>query len=590
VVTRWQGWRVRARRLWEGLIERVAFHDWDEGAVLLAFGLAIGAAVGLGVVVFYRLIDVAYYAFAVFPAQRLDVLGNVLYRPLLTAAGLWFAWAVVRHTHTPDGQNVADVQLAVAKRGARLSMRPIAVRTVVSAITLGSGGSAGSEGPVAVLGAGLGSWLGRVFGFQTRHLKILVGCGAAAGIAGAFNAPFAGAFFALEEVLGSFSVGAFSPVVVSSVVGSLTVRALLGEEPVIRVAAYAGVRSWDVLLLYPLLGIGCGAVSALYTRLFFRTADFFGALRGPHWLRPVLGGLLVGLLALTAVTVLTGDGHLRIPMDQLSRLPWYFLLGITAAKIGMTTVTLGSGGSGGVFTPTLFIGATLGTGLGATLRALAPGSTIDPVTWGLVGMAGLVAGATRAPITAIFIVFEITDDYGLVLPLMLVAVLAYLTARRLAPYGLYDGWLERRGEHLAHGADRALMERIQVREAVDEEAVTVTPSAALAELVAATGRARVHTLPVVDDDGTLVGVIHYPDLRDAMLDRGDLAGVLVAMDLAEPAETASPHQPLRDALRVMNARARDALPVVDPATNRYLGMLSRADLLAAYERELLEEV
>ena len=590
MVTRLQGWRVRTRRLWETLIERVAFHDWDEGAVLLAFGLAIGAAVGLGVVVFYRLIDLAYYAFAILPARRLDLLGNVLYRPLLTAAGLWCAWAVVRRTHTPDGQNVADVQLAVAKRGGRLSLRPIAVRTLSSALTLGSGGSAGSEGPVAVLGAGLGSWLGRLFRFQTRHLKILVGCGAAAGISGAFSAPFAGAFFALEEVLGSFSVGAFSPVVVASVVGSLTVRAFLGEEPVIRVAAYAGVRSWDVLLLYPLLGIGCGAVSALYTRLFFRTTDFFATLRGPHWLRPVLGGLVVGLLALTAVSVLTGDGHLRIPMDQLSRLPWYFLLGITAAKIGMTTVTLGAGGSGGVFTPTLFIGATLGTGLGATLRALVPGSTIDPVTWGLVGMAGLVAGATRAPITAIFIVFEITDDYGLVLPLMLVSVLAYLSSRHMAPYGLYDGWLERRGEHLAHGADRALMERIQVHQAVDERAVSVAPDASLAALVAATGRARMHSLPVVDEDDTLIGVINYPDLRDAMLDRGDLAGVLVAMDLAEPSETASPDQPLRDALRMMNARARDALPVVDPATNRYVGMLSRADLLAAYERELLEEV
>lgn len=579
-----------ARRGWERLLVRLAIRDWDEGAVLLAFGLAIGAAVGLGVVAFYRLIDAAYYAFALFPARRLDVLGNVVYRPLLTAAGLWCAWALVRRTHIPEGQNVPDVQLAVAKRGGQVPTRPVAVRTLAAAITLGAGGSAGSEGPVAVLGAALGSRLGRLFKFQTRHLKILVGCGAAAGISGAFSAPFAGAFFALEEVLGSFSVGAFSPVVVASVVGSLTVRALLGEEAVIRVPPYAGVGPWDVLLLYPLLGIACGAVSAVYAKLYFRTAESFRTLRGPEWVRPVLGGLLVGLLALTAVTVLTGDGHLRIPMDLLSQLPWYFLLGLVAVKIVMTAVTLGAGGAGGVFTPTLFVGAALGTGLGALIHAVAPSSAVDPVTWGLVGMAGLVAGATRAPITAIFMVFEITDDYGLVLPLMLVSVLAYASSRRMTPYGLYDGWLAVRGEHLAHGADRALMERIRVREAVDRRAITVAPDAPLAALVAATGRARLHALPVVDEDGSLFGVINYPDLREAMLDRGDLAGVLVAMDLAEPAETADPEQSLRDALRMMSAQSRDALPVVDPATSRYLGMLSRADLLAAYERELLEEV
>lgn len=579
-----------ARRAWGRVVARAAIHEWDEGAVLMAFGVAIGLAVGLAVVLFYRLVDLAYVAFAVFPAQRLPVLANAVYRPLLTAVGLWTAWLVVRRLRLEDGQNVPDVQLAVAKRGGDVPLRPVAGRTVAAAVTLGAGGSAGSEGPVAVLGSALGSTLGRLFGFDARHRKILVGCGAAAGIAGAFGAPFAGAFFALEEVLGSFSVGAFSPVVIASVVGALTARAFLGDVPVVDVPEYGAVPPLVLLLLYPLLGIACGALSALFVRVYFGAQTLADRVGGPAWLRPLGAGAFVGALALSATTLVAGHGHLRIPMGELAALAWWALLGLALVKIVMTSVTLAGGGSGGVFTPTLFVGAAFGAGLGALVGALLPDAGTSPVRWGLVGMAGLVAGATRAPITAIFMVFEITDDYRLVLPLMLVSVLAYATSRRLAPHGLYDGWLSRRGEHLAHGADRALMERIRVRDAVDRRAATVRPDASLADLVAATGRARQLALPVVDADGCLVGVISYPDLRTALLDRGELAAVLVAADLAEPTECAAPGDSLRDALRVMNARAHDALPVVEPGTERFVGLLSRADLLAAYEKRLLEEV
>jgi CIC family chloride channel protein len=582
--------RRLARRAWGRLVARAAFHEWDEGGVLLAFGVAIGVAVGLSVVVFYRLVDLAYLAFAELPQRRLDLLANALYRPLLTAAGLWTAWLIVRRLRLPEGQTVPDVQLAVAKRGGDVPLRPVAGRTLAAAVTLGAGGSAGSEGPVAVLGSALGSTLGKLFRFEARHRKILVGCGAAAGIAGAFGAPFAGAFFALEEVLGSFSVGAFSPVVIASVVGAITTRAFLGDVPVVDVPAYGSVPLLVLLLLYPLLGVACGVVSAFYVRMFFGAQDLAARLRGPAWLRPLAAGALVGALALSAASLVSGHGHLRIPIGELAPLAWWALLGLALAKMVMTSVTLAGGGSGGVFTPTLFIGAALGAGLGALVVQLLPGIGASPVRWGLVGMAGLVAGATRAPITAIFMVFEITDDYGLVLPLMLVSVLAYATSRRLAPHGLYDGWLARRGEQLAHGADRALMERIRVRDAADRRAATVRPEASLAELVAATGRARQLALPVVDGDGTLFGVIRYADLRTALMDRGELAPLLVAADLAEPTEMAAPSDSLRDALRVMNARAHDALPVVDPASGRYMGLLSRADLLAAYERQLLEEV
>jgi len=574
---------------WTRTLAWIEQRDWDEGALLMVFGLIIGVGAGLGVVGFYHLIDLAYAFFITWVGHTLDVGIHVVYRPVLTALGLLAAWALVRRI--PEGQNVSDVQLSVAKRGGILRGRWVAIRTVASAVTLGSGGSAGSEGPTAVLGATIGSIMGRMLRFQPRRLKILVGCGAGAGIAAAFNAPFAGAFFALEEVLGSFSIGAFSPVVVASVAGALTVRPFLGSHPAFHIPPYGQIRPLAIFLLYPLLGIACGLWSAMYTRMFFRSADVFKTMRGPHWLRPVCGGLAVGFIVYLSGDLLIGNGHLAIPAPVFGGIAWYLLLALALAKSVATSVTLGSGGSGGVFTPTLFIGAALGGGMGRLASDVLPTFGLHPAAWGLVGMAGLVAGANRAPLTAIFMVFEMTNDYGLVPPLMLVSVIAYATARRFAPYGLYDGWLERRGEHLAHGADRALMDRIQAHEALDRHPVTLSPGATLADVIAAAGRTRIPTLPVVDEDGLLFGVITYANLRQAMLDRGELAPLLLAADLAEPTEVTTPSESLRDVLRKMNTRAIDVIPVVaSPASPRLIGILSRADVLTAYERELMHEV
>lgn len=574
---------------WARVVTLFARTDWDEGALLMGFALVIGVGAGLGVVGFYHLIDAAYDFFIVWIGTRLHVTTHVAYRPALTALGLWAAWALVRRI--PEGQNVPDVQLAVAKRGGVLWWRQIALRTLAAAVTLGSGGSAGSEGPTAVLGAGVGSVIGQALRFQQRRIKILVGCGAGAGIAAAFNAPFAGAFFALEEVLGSFSIGAFSPVVVASVAAALTVRPFLGSHPAFHIPAYGQIRVASILLFYPLLGIVCGMWSALYTRTYFGTATLFGRLPGPRWLRPVLGGLAVGLIVYASRGLLVGNGHLAIPTPIFGGIAWYFLLGIAFAKCVATAVTLGSGGSGGVFTPTLFIGAALGGSMGRLVQLVLPHFGLHPEAWALVGMAGLIAGANRAPITAIFMVFEMTNDYQLVPPLMLVSVIAFAVARKFAPYGLYDGWLERRGEHLAHGADRDLMHRIRTAEALETHPIIVRPADTLADVIAAAGRTRYPTLPVVDRDDMLLGVITYEGLRQAMLDRGALAGVVLAADLAAPTEIVLPSDSLADALRKMNARAIDVIPVVMSESHpRIVGVLSRADVLGAYERELMQEV
>jgi len=557
----------------------------------MVFGALIGVAAGLSVVGFYRLIDLAHFVFITFAEARLPGAMQPFFRPLLTGAGLWSAWFVVRRSRVPDGQNVPDVQLAVAKRDGVIRSRPVVVRTIASALTLGSGGSAGSEGPVAVLGAGLGSSIARHLRFQPRHTKILVGCGGAAGIAAAFNAPFAGAFFALEEILGSFSVGAFSPVVIASVVGALTVRPFLGGHPIFESRVPGSARPADVLL-YPFLGVACGLVSALYSRMYLAASAAGTRTPRPRWLWPIVAGGVVGFIVLLSRGLLAGNGHLAIPDPIFGGLAWYWLLAIALAKIVATVVTLGFGGSGGVFTPTLFIGAALGGGLGMLGSEIAP-NLVRAHAWAFVGMGGMVAGATRAPLTAIFIVFEMTDDYTYVVPLMLVAVIAFATARRFAPHGLYDGWLAARGEHVAHGVDESIMDHTHVRDAVDRNVDTVSEGASIDDLVAAAAATRHGVLPVVDGNDTLVGLITHHALRDAIVARDTIGAVVVAADLAEWAEPVRPGDSLRDALAVMNARGVDAIAVVEQTNGdepRFRGLLSRHDVLLVYERSLASAV
>ncbi|HTI64189.1 MAG TPA: chloride channel protein [Gemmatimonadaceae bacterium] len=570
--------------------EWIERRDWDEGATLMVFGALIGGMSGLSVVGFYRLIDLSHFILIQLPESHLPIVGQALYAPILTGFGLWAAWFVVRRSHIPDGQNVPDVQLAIAKRDGVIRSGPVAVRTIASAITLGSGGSAGSEGPVATLSATVGSAIGRRLRFQPRHLKILVGCGAAAGIAAAFNAPFAGAFFALEEVLGSFSVGAFSPVVIASVVGALTVRPFLGSHPIFASAVPASTRPLEVLL-YPLLGVSCGVVSAAYARLYLGAGALAARLRGPRWIWPAAAGAVVGLIVIASRNLLAGNGHLAIPEPIFGQLAWYTLLGITAGKIIATVVTLGFGGSGGVFTPTLFIGAALGGGLGVLGQMAAPG-LVNAQAWAFVGMAGMVAGATRAPLTAIFMVFEMTDDYTYVVPLMIVAVIAYTTARRYSAHGLYDGWLAARGQHLAHGVDQSLMDHTHVADAIDRDVPTIDADASIDELVVAAQSSRHGVLPVIDPDGILVGLISHHVLREAIVSRGHLDPVVLAADLAEPVDALSPRDTLRRALAVMNARGIDAVPVVEHDGDgvRFAGLLSRGDVLLVYERALAHAI
>ncbi|HJS48442.1 MAG TPA: chloride channel protein [Gemmatimonadales bacterium] len=555
-----------------------------EHAILIGFALLVGATVGFGTLGFYRAIDVA----AVFIGQTIDrvpVPAALAYAAPLALA-LFISRALVHWgTRDSDGENVADVIHAVARRGAVIRFHPVLAKSVAAAATLGGGGSVGAEGPAAVLGAGLGSGLGRIFRFETNRLRHLVGCGAAAGISSAFGAPIAGAMFAMEEVLGNFRSSTLAPVIVASVAGAAVTRVGLGEDLPIRIPGEYGVNATQDLVVYALIGLVGGLVGVFYHRGIWRIQDWMKPL--PWWLRLGLSALVIGTLAATFEPGLWGRGHQALDLRRLGQHTALFLLLLSGAKVLATGLTLSGGGVGGVFMPALVVGAAFGGGVGVGLQELLPSLAIEPVACALVGMTAVVAGATHAPLTAIFLVLEITNDYELILPLMLAGAFSFVLARALHPASIYSEWLARRGERISHGTDEAVLSRMTVADAYRSDPAILVAHATLAEALPVVRQSSQLEFPVVDGSNAVVGVLTWGGIKTALADRS-LPGETPIRELAQPfTEGVTLGDDLLTALRRLGARGAQMLPVVDRVAPHHLrGIIGRQEIFAAYEREV----
>ncbi|HEX6006463.1 MAG TPA: chloride channel protein [Burkholderiales bacterium] len=557
----------------------------SENTILMVFSVAVGAASALGVVAFYKLIDLAFAVFFRIPSEQVSRSVFLAYRPIITALGLMTAWWIwQRFARMDQGMTVPDVQLAVARRGGYLPARPAVARTAASAVTLGSGGSAGSEGPVAVLGSAIGSWIGRIFDFDAGKVRVLVGSGAAAGIAAAFNAPLAGAFFALEEILFAFSAAAFAPVVISSVVGALVSRAFFGNHPAFPIPEeYGFALSSEIVVLYPLLGVICGVVAALFIRTHFRLQAAAERHRHHPLLLAGIGGAAVGVLVYLSQGILVGYGHLAVRVEVFGRMAWYALALLAAGKILATSLTLNLGGSGGVFTPSLYIGAATGGAFGAAVNQFVPNLTVAPAAYALVGMGAVVAAATDARITAILIVFEMTNDYAIVPALMLVVAIASVVARKLEPYSLYSGHLHRLGEVLHRPPRRDVFASVRVADVLDP-IEPIAASATVDVLIERFATDGVTELPVINEEGRLLGIVGFAEVARVAREPDDGGRAIIASDLTAPTEIVIPQDTLLYAIEKMARRESGTLPVVNAQNGRLVGVITRRHILDAYER------
>jgi CIC family chloride channel protein len=582
-------WSERASDRADRIIAQLPKLGVDESTLLLGFALAIGVAVGLAVIVFYKLIDLAQ-AGALTTVANFFGFGS-LGIVVVVVAGLGLTRLLVIHgTRDSDGENIPDVMRAIAKRGGTVHSGPVVVKTAAAALAIGTGGSVGAEGPVAVLGSAFGSTMGRFFRSSPDRLRLLVACGAAAGISAAFNAPIAGVFFSLEKVVGGFGVRAFPPILVASVVAAAISRAAFGASPVIEIPTEYAMGAPSELVLYALLGVIAGMVAVFYTRTMFRAQDLLGRFRF-RWQQVVIGALVVGAFNVLFKADLWGQGHETLSMDMIGQRTGYFLVALALTKVLVTASTVAVTKSGGVFTPALFIGATLGGGLAALAAEVLPGFGIQPEAFALVGMAGVLAGATHAPLTAIMIVFEMTSDYALILPLMLCGAVAYITARRLYPESIYSEWLVRRGENIHLGRDAAVMERLTVKDVYNADPHIISESASVPQIVQAIRESSQIEFPVLDGDLQLIGMITYDDLRTVLSDSEQFADVVLAGDVAnERFERVTPQDTLATAMQRIGVRGSHDIPVVDAANpDRLLGVIGRREILTAYERELLRE-
>ena len=576
------------------------FGNWDSSSEALFIGTAliVGLGTGLGAVAFRYLIQgVEWVGYDWFPVITAGW-GKAYVLIIPAIGGLIVGPLVYFFAREAKGHGVPEVMEAVALRGGRIRPIVAVVKSLASAISIGSGGSVGREGPIVQIGSALGSSLGQKLGLSDDRIRNLVACGAAGGIAATFNAPIAGVVFALEIILGEFSVKYFSSVVVSAVTASVIGRAVFGDIPAFHIPIDYGINSLWEFAFYPVLGLAAAIVGAGFVYLLYWSEDVFDNWKSvPEWVQPAIGGVLLGVVALSypALTGITWDrmpqvynvGYEIIESALANQLALGAVLILLVLKMIVTSLTLGSGGSGGVFAPALFMGAMFGTAFELVVNMLFPGVAAPPGAYALVGMAALFAATAHAPLTAVLILFELTGDYKIMLPLMFTVVIATLFAQKLLKgESIYSLKLTRRGVRIQHGRDVDVLQGVLVNEVMTRDIHTITKDVNLKGLSRVFNKTRHHGIAILDGQGKLWGMVTISDLEYA-IHNGKALSITTVGEIGTPYEKLSmiyPDESIGDALNKMSRRGFGRLPVISRDDSRHLlGLVQRRDIVASYQ-------
>ncbi len=553
-----------------------------DSLVLVTVALFVGAGTGLGAVIFIWLLR----QISALSLKIQDWLGAVVGLVLFMAvAGLIVGYLIDRFASEAKGHGVPEVMEAIALHNGRIRPRVAAFKVLASSLTIGAGGSAGREGPIVQVGSALGSTLGQVLHFSAERIQTLVACGAAAGIAATFNAPIAGALFALEVILGKFTTRYFGAVVISSVTASIVGRAFLSDRPAFTVPAYP-LSHLGELPIYIALGILSAFVAVLFIRVLYGMEGFFDRKPIPLIYKTAIGMVLTAIVGL----LLPGRQALGPGLEFIGEtiaddfaLPLGLMAILLLLKLLATVFTLGSGNSGGVFAPGLFMGAALGGMVGSVAHTLWPTVAVNPGAYAIVGMAAVFAAAARAPITAILIVFEMSNDYKLILPLMLATVISTLLAEHIFSESIYTLKLKLKGISLKRGRDLDLMQGLTVGEAMTRDVYVVPLDMSMKQLGDYLQETHSHSFPVVNEASQLVGMVSVRDYEKA-LGRQD-CDQLTVQDIATMGNllVAYENEPLSEAIQRLAVRGVNKLPVVTQDNpDQVVGVIRRRNIIKAY--------
>ena len=572
-----------------------AKHISQERFVLI-LSILVGFITGLVAVV---LKNTTHFIQELVRSDFLDQYFNLYYFafPLI---GIVLTLVVKRIINQPISEGIPSTLYAISRRSGFLQLYKTYAYLLTSTLTVGFGGSVGLEGPTVGTGSAIGSNLGRMMHLNFRQRILLMGCATAGAIASIFNAPIAAIIFTIEIFSLDLTLASLVPLLLASVSGAVTSIFIQGNDYLFH---YKSLIAFDIgnLPYYALLGVLTALASVYFTKVYFYFDDIFNRIKS-RWQKVLFGGLSLGLL-IWLVPPLYGEGYETINallngeiesiVNQSLLYDWFsgpyiivaLLLGLVFLKIFASVFTIGAGGIGGIFAPSLFVGATLGFAF-AYLFNLSGFSDISTTNFSLVGMAGLMAGVLHAPLTAIFMIAEITGGYDLFLPLMTVSATSYLVTRGILPHSIYTMQLAKRGDLLTHNKDQAILTLLNIASVVEKDFKKVKPEYTLGELVKVVSRSKRNLFPVIDEDNILVGVLTLDDFRTIMFDHSLYENTYVSELMSPPPAVVDIKEDMSSVMKKFQSSGAWNLPVIE--NGKYLGFVSKSKLFSVYRRKLME--
>lgn len=572
-------------------------HISSKNFVIILGGI-IGAISGLAAVVLKTSV---HYIERILTGGFSERLPNFLYLgfPMI---GIVLTMLVAKYIFREKlGHGITHILYSIAKKHSIIDKTKMYSRLFTSAITVGLGGSVGLEAPIVVTGSAIGSNIGNMMHLNQKKRSLLIGCGAAGAISAIFNSPVAGVIFSLEVILVDVTIAMFIPLLIASVTGSLISITLLGGDVLFSFKLKDSFVAIDSPY-YILLGIGCGLISVYFTRVTYRVEGIIARMKKDLG-RAVTGGILLGII-IFVFPPMYGEGYNTIKLllagqeqEILNGSMFFanidntlfllvFMFGVLLIKPVASALTIGSGGSGGIFAPSLFLGGVSGY-LFASLINLVSTSTVSTSNFTLVGMCGVMSGVLYAPLTAIFLIAEITSGYELFVPLMLVSAIAYSTSSFFEKYSLYTKHLVESGDLIQHDKDRLVLSHINLSKIVEKDLLTIHPDATLGELVNLVRVSKRNIFPVVNEKENLVGVVTLDDIRKIMFDNDKHQEVTVKKLMHSPPAQISSHENMQSVMNKFEKSGAWNLPVIDD--DRYIGFLSKSRIFNTYRKELIRQ-